>query len=193
MREVSVYPIARNVRLQGYLAHKKTLTPKTLPWAYASGPRGVLGGYAFSYERGTPVVGQRRVERTWSKPRGKGSQNIFRTFTCKPRPGSGLTVLNVPSSQQTSRKTREKKRRSAACRVGSKSQLASRNQLWGLMFCKFGHVTLKLCRQRNPQTPLCGSAGWACVPKTKPSPSPSGWSNHNLIKRLLPERSGKTR
>ena len=41
--------------LQGYLTDKNTLPPRTLPWAYALGPRGVLGGLAFSYGRGTPV------------------------------------------------------------------------------------------------------------------------------------------
>ena len=38
---------------KGYLAHKKTPPPRTLPWAYAQGPRGVLGGWG----RGTPVHG----------------------------------------------------------------------------------------------------------------------------------------
>ena len=33
-----------------------------------------------------------------------------------------------------------------------KSQLASHNQLGGVMWCKFGHVT----PERNPLTPLCG-------------------------------------
>ena len=41
--------------LQGYLAHKKPHPPRTLPKAHAQGPRGVLGGWAGSYERGTPV------------------------------------------------------------------------------------------------------------------------------------------
>ena len=41
----------------GYLAYKKPHPPRTLPYAYAQGPGGVLGGWAFSYERGTPVVG----------------------------------------------------------------------------------------------------------------------------------------
>ena len=31
-----------------------------------------------------------------------------------------------------------------------KSQLASRNQLWGLLWCKFGHVTLKISTRQNP-------------------------------------------
>ena len=44
-------------RLQGYLAHKKLPPPRTLnvPQAYAYGPRGVLGGWAFSYGRATPA------------------------------------------------------------------------------------------------------------------------------------------
>ena len=41
-----------------YLAYKKTHPPRTLPYAYAYGPRGVLGEWAFSYERGTPVQKQ---------------------------------------------------------------------------------------------------------------------------------------
>ena len=32
------------MHLQGYLAHKKTHFPRTLTKAYASGPRGFLGG-----------------------------------------------------------------------------------------------------------------------------------------------------
>jgi len=39
--------------IQGYFAYKITPPPRTL--LYAQGPRGVLGGWAFSYERGTPV------------------------------------------------------------------------------------------------------------------------------------------
>jgi hypothetical protein len=41
--------------LQGYLAHKKLLPPRILQWAYVWGLAVVLGGGAFSYERGTPV------------------------------------------------------------------------------------------------------------------------------------------
>ena len=33
--------------LQGYLAHKKLLPPRTLQWAYAQGPMVVLGGVNF--------------------------------------------------------------------------------------------------------------------------------------------------
>ena len=33
--------------LQGYLTYKKTHPPRTLPYAYAQGPGGVLGGWAF--------------------------------------------------------------------------------------------------------------------------------------------------
>jgi len=42
--------------LQGYLACKKPPLRTTLPSACAWGPRGILGGWAFSYERGKPVV-----------------------------------------------------------------------------------------------------------------------------------------
>ena len=41
--------------LQGYLAHKKSPPPRTLQWDHAYSPRRVLGGWAFSHERGTPV------------------------------------------------------------------------------------------------------------------------------------------
>jgi len=37
-----------------------------------------------------------------------------------------------------------------------KSQLALRNQLEGLLWCKFGHVTVKISNQRNPRTPPSG-------------------------------------
>jgi len=45
-----------------------------------------------------------------------------------------------------------------------KSQLASRNELEGLMWCKFGHVTLKIVLQRNPRAPTCGvsSTSYPC-------------------------------
>ena len=50
-----VAPIQLPCHLQGYLAHKNTQPPRTLPKAYAQGPGGVLGGWAVSYERGDPV------------------------------------------------------------------------------------------------------------------------------------------
>ena len=46
--------------VQGYLAHKNTPPFGTLLQAYAWGPRGVLGGWVFSYWRGTPVAGTQR-------------------------------------------------------------------------------------------------------------------------------------
>jgi len=42
--------------IQGYLAHKKTPSPRSLQLGYAFGPTAVLGGVAVSYERGTPVL-----------------------------------------------------------------------------------------------------------------------------------------
>ena len=48
------------VTFQGYLTRKETHPPRTLPSAYASSPRGVRGGWAFSDERGTPVQTQSR-------------------------------------------------------------------------------------------------------------------------------------
>ena len=44
----------RERRVQGYLAHKKLPSPRTLQWDYAKGPTVALGE-AISYERGTPV------------------------------------------------------------------------------------------------------------------------------------------
>ena len=43
------------VAIQGYLAHKKLYTPRTLLQAHAQGPSGVPGGWAFFYGRGTPA------------------------------------------------------------------------------------------------------------------------------------------
>jgi hypothetical protein len=51
--------------LQGYLAHQKSHPPRTLPYAYAQGPREVLGEGAFFYGRGTPVIATPRV---WVHP-----------------------------------------------------------------------------------------------------------------------------
>ena len=41
--------------VQGYLANEKTFSPRTMQYAYVLGRIVVLGGWAFSYERGTPV------------------------------------------------------------------------------------------------------------------------------------------
>ena len=38
-----------------------------------------------------------------------------------------------------------------------KSQLASRNLVQGLMWCKFGHVFPGILGERNPRTPPCGT------------------------------------
>ena len=41
-----------------------------------------------------------------------------------------------------------------------KFQLASRNRLQGLMWLKFGRITLGYPRQRNPRTPPCDMSWW---------------------------------
>ena len=46
--------LARGI-LEGYLTYKETHPPRTLPYDYAWGPMGVLGGWAVSYERSTPT------------------------------------------------------------------------------------------------------------------------------------------
>ena len=62
------------MQVQGYLEHEKTSPPRSLQYAYAYGPTAVLGGWAFSYERGTPVgyrLDGARVRtglRTWCHP-----------------------------------------------------------------------------------------------------------------------------
>ena len=48
---------AFSYKVQGYLTYKRP--PRTLSYAYALGPRRVLGGWAFSYGRGTPAQGAR--------------------------------------------------------------------------------------------------------------------------------------
>ena len=45
----------RGGQYRGTSLIRKSAPPETLPWAYALGPRGVLGGWAFASERGTPV------------------------------------------------------------------------------------------------------------------------------------------
>ena len=54
---------ARHDVVQGYLAYEKPHHPRTLPYAYGLGPRGVLGGWTVSCGRSTPLgVGfQRRT------------------------------------------------------------------------------------------------------------------------------------
>jgi len=37
-----------------------------------------------------------------------------------------------------------------------KRQITSLNYLWGLMWCKFGHVTIEISTPKNPRTPPCG-------------------------------------
>ena len=48
-----MYWVRRN--LQGYLAHEKQRPPRTLQQDHDQGPMAVLGWWAVSYERGTPV------------------------------------------------------------------------------------------------------------------------------------------
>ena len=50
--------------VQGYLAHKKPPSRRTLQQAFAQGPMVILGGWAFSYERGTPVRRPMRSNRS---------------------------------------------------------------------------------------------------------------------------------
>ena len=45
----------RKTPLPRCFAYKKISTPRTLPYDHAWGPRGVLGGWPFSYERASPV------------------------------------------------------------------------------------------------------------------------------------------
>ena len=45
-----------------YLAYEETQPPRTLPLAYAQGPMGVLGGWALSYGRDTPVETEQSSE-----------------------------------------------------------------------------------------------------------------------------------
>jgi len=42
-------------KLEQTVSAPTTAPPRTLPWAFASGRRGVLGGWAFSCGCGTPV------------------------------------------------------------------------------------------------------------------------------------------
>ena len=48
--------VVRVVYVQGYLAHKKSHSPRTLHEDYAYGHMVSLGGGAFSYERGAPAL-----------------------------------------------------------------------------------------------------------------------------------------
>jgi hypothetical protein len=48
-------PLLVGVPVLGFLTHTKSHPPGTLPLAYAEGPRGVLGEWAFAYGRGSPV------------------------------------------------------------------------------------------------------------------------------------------
>ena len=41
--------------VQGYLTGEKSHPPRTLPYAYAQGLMGGIGGWAFFYERYTPI------------------------------------------------------------------------------------------------------------------------------------------
>ena len=63
VEEVAAGEIVFAILVQGFLAHKKTHPPRTLPQAYAHGHRGVLGVWAFFKERGTPVPAEMHVLR----------------------------------------------------------------------------------------------------------------------------------
>ena len=49
-------PLSVPSALQWYLVYEKTPPPRTLQYGYAYGPMVGLGGGAFSYERGAPVM-----------------------------------------------------------------------------------------------------------------------------------------
>jgi len=49
--------LQRGAGIQGYLAHKKLRTPRTLQQDYTWGPMAALGGGAVFHQRGTPVGG----------------------------------------------------------------------------------------------------------------------------------------
>ena len=49
--------------VQRNIAHKKQCRPRTLQQGYAQGPVVVLGGWAVSYERATPVEPLAAVQR----------------------------------------------------------------------------------------------------------------------------------
>ena len=51
--------------VQGYLAHKKKQPPRTQQYDFAQGAMAVLGRWAVSYERGTPVSDQAPLSRVW--------------------------------------------------------------------------------------------------------------------------------
>ena len=76
--------------VQGYLAHKKMPSPWDRTVGYAQGPRGVLGGWAVSYERGTPAhlissrIGKRAGGGVRSPPFGRqgASSGVSLTWRC---------------------------------------------------------------------------------------------------------------
>jgi len=77
-----------------------------------------------------------------------------------------------------------------------KSQLAARNQLYGLIWFKFGHVTLEISSQRNPRTPPCGTSRernrelvmFPCVSHPR---LPARREQLERFKGILPERQGQ--
>ena len=87
----------RSKELQGYLTYKNPPPPRTLPQAYASGFRGVLGGWVFlmsevplyphSGRVGTHVSADTRLaapfsqSAPWRQPRGKSMVYVVNSHT----------------------------------------------------------------------------------------------------------------
>jgi len=56
------YPVSSPPGVHGYLAHKKTPPPQDPTVGLCLGPYGGPRGWAFSYERGTPVGASKQQE-----------------------------------------------------------------------------------------------------------------------------------
>ena len=78
-----------------------------------------------------------------------------------------------------------------------KCQLASLNKLWGLVWCKFGHVAFKKMNHRNLRTPPCGQnvdtecretldAGISVTRRDRAvPPDPAIWREKNELLNLM--------
>ena len=76
------------------------------------------------------------------------SFRVYRSLGCRLRSGPGggrtLSVSGTPAPTRWS------------TTLSLKGQVASQNQLQGLLWCEFGHVTLEISSQRNPLSPPSG-------------------------------------
>ena len=95
LKDLTVRPAS----LQGYLAHKKTPPPRTLPVGLCLGPYSGPRGWAFSRERGAPIGAVALVSRRRDLSGAGGELTVFSLalFHTPSLPSITHTILPTPT------------------------------------------------------------------------------------------------